>query len=325
MTISRDDSDSQCFKVSSREAGMRVDRFLKERFPQVSRHRIQIWARENRVLRNGSPAQKGMILEPGDQLVLKAFIRKQDEHVLPDPSRSLNTLFEDPFLVAIAKPPGMPTHPLEPGEKGTAANALVARYPEMQGIGFSSREPGLLHRLDKDTSGVLLAARTAFAFEKLRGQFEEERVTKIYMALVHGRPDEHGVVKNPIGSRTRRSSRVEVVHGRETGRRMRSQRPAETHYRVIRSGETYSLVLLRMTTGARHQLRAHLSFLGHPVVGDRLYGPGRSNEPGEVMISRHLLHAAEIRFFHPDQGGNIRVRCPLPEDFRSFQQAHDLL
>ena len=258
-------------------------------------------------------------------MVLGVRLTTQNDSILPDASFPLQILFEDTFLVAVAKPSGLSTYPLQNGEKGTVANALAAQYPEMQGIGFSIREPGLLHRLDKETSGVLLAARSAFSFEQLRIQFEQERVVKIYKAVVQGRPASRGMIDKPIGSRTRRSNRVEVVGGQEPAHGVRGLRPAETRYRVIRSGERYSLVHLRMTTGARHQLRAHLSFLGHPVAGDRLYGSGSSGPPGETKPTRHLLHAAEIRFFHPEQGRTVRIRCPLPGDFQDFLNAHGLV
>jgi 23S rRNA pseudouridine1911/1915/1917 synthase len=238
--------------------------------------------------------------------------------VVPEPDLDLRILREDSLLVAVDKAPGVPTHPLRAGERGTVANGLMARYPEMEGVGFSLREPGILHRLDRDTSGILLAARTDSAFERMRVEFEQGRVTKVYFAVVHGRPEPEGVILRPIGSRGRRARRVEVLRQDAGGRGLRGCSPAETHYSVVRTYRGFSLVRLRMTTGARHQLRAHMAFLGHPVVGDSVYGrTPRASRPDREP-GRHLLHAAELRFFHPLQGKPTRIRSPLPDDMRSF-------
>jgi 23S rRNA pseudouridine1911/1915/1917 synthase len=247
------------------------------------------------------------------------------ETVVPDPEQNLRVLWEDPWLVAVAKSPGLPSHPLRAGERGTVVNALVARYPEMKGIGYSAREPGLLHRLDRDTSGLLLAARSVSAFEQIRSQFEQQRVTKIYLAVVLGQPERAGTVSLPIGSRGRRARKVFVCRDPNPRKSLRGLYPAETFFRLVRSGKQCSLVRLVMRTGVRHQIRAHMGHLGHPVAGDGLYGQGLDVLTGLIPPApRQLLHAAEIRFFHPDDGRETRIRCPLPDDFRDFVRAHSL-
>jgi len=246
--------------------------------------------------------------------------------LLPDLAAELPVLWEDPWLVAVVKPAGVATHPIRTGETGTLAQALVARYPEMEGVGFSRREPGLLHRLDRGTSGVLLAARTASAFESLRDQFAQQRVVKIYLAVVSGCPEAaDGTVSFPLGSRGRRARRVVAVRSRRGPSGLRSVHRAETAYRLLRRGEACSLLRLVMRSGVRHQIRAHMGALGHPVVGDRLYGP-EEDPPAAWALppARHLLHAAEVRFFHPEDGREMRIRCPLPEDFRSFLRRQGL-
>ena len=315
---SGDKSSGQQYLVVLGQAGMRIDRFLKERFPALSRREIAFWIQQKGVLRNGRPVRKGAILCEGDRVDLRIPFGTSRGGVVPQPDLELKVLWEDPLLVAVDKAPGMPTHPLRTGERGTVANGLIARYPEMEGIGFSPREPGVLHRLDRETSGVLLAARQDSAFERLRAEFEQGRVVKVYLAVVHGRPERKGVVARPLGSKGRRARRVEVHLDEASARGLRGLSPAETQYHVIRYYEGFAFVRLRMTTGARHQIRAHMAFLGHPVVGDSVYGEGSRAFPPGRRPGRHLLHAAELGFFHPSEGRPIRIRAPLPADMRSF-------
>jgi 23S rRNA pseudouridine1911/1915/1917 synthase len=297
---------------------MRIDRFVKERLGGLSRREILRGFEEHGVLCNGRPARKGMLLGEGDWVEIRIPVGAPEIGVIPEPDLPLRILWEDPAVAAVDKAAGVATHPLHAGERGTLVNALIARYPEMEAVGFSRREPGILHRLDRDTSGVLLAARTASAFERLRGEFEQGRVAKVYFAVVHGRPEPEGLVSRPLAGRGRRGRRVEVLQSRAEGRGLRGCIPAETRYRVIRYYRGCALIRLNMTTGARHQLRAHMAFIGHPVVGDSIYGTeagGRLPGPGP---GRHLLHAAELGFFHPVQGRSIRIRSPMPADMRSF-------
>jgi len=306
------------YRVKTGQAGMRIDRFVKDRRPELSRREIVFWIQEQGILCNGRPTRKGAILCEGDRVELRIPSGSTGGGVAPEPDIELRILWEDSVLVAVDKAPGMPTHPLHAGERGTVANGLVALYPEMEGVGFSPREPGILHRLDRDTSGVLLAARKDSAFEKLRVEFEQGRVVKVYYAVVHGRPEPEGVISRPVASRGRRARRVEVVRDELAARGLRGYSPAETHYSTVRTSRGFSFVRLRMTTGARHQLRAHMAFLGHPVVGDPVYGrTPRASRPGQ-QPERHLLHAAELRFFHPQQGKPIKIRSPIPADMRSF-------
>ena len=217
-------------------------------------------------------------------------------------------------LLVVDKPAGLLTIGTE-SDKTHTAYFLLTDYVR-KGCARSRNRVFIVHRLDRDTSGVLLAARTDAAFERMRVEFELGRVVKIYFAIVHGRPDPEGVVCRPLASRGRRASRVEVVRDEFGARGLRGHSPAETHYSVLRAYRGFSLVRLRMTTGARHQLRAHMAFLGHPVAGDPVYG--RTPRDSQRQPERHLLHAAELRFFHPLQGKPIQIRSPLPADMRSF-------
>lgn len=310
--------DEHGYRVQDAQAGMRIDRFVKDRLPGISRREILLWFQEQGILCNGRPARKGAILREGDRVELRIPLEASEKGVLPEPDLPLRILWEDAALVAVDKAPGVPTHPLRADERGTVVNGLIARYPEMAGIGFSSREPGILHRLDRDTSGVLLAARTPSAFERLRVEFEQGRVGKVYFAVVQGRPDSEGLVSRPLASRGRRAGRVEVLR-RDTGARgLRGYSPAETHFRVLRTYRGYAWVRLRMKTGARHQLRAHMAFIGHPVAGDSVYGGEAAGSPAPRWSGRHLLHAAELDFYHPLNSRRLRIRSPMPADMRSF-------
>lgn len=306
------------YLVAVGQGGLRIDRFLKDRLPELSHREIAFWIQEKAILRNGRPVRKGAILCEGDCVDLRIPFGVSKGGLVPEPDLELKVLWEDPFLVAVDKAPGMPTHPLHAGERGTVANGLIARYPEMVGVGYSPREPGVLHRLDRETSGVLLAARQGSAFERLRVEFEQGRVAKLYFAVLHGRPERKGVVGRPVASKARRARRVEVVRNERATRGLRGLSPAETHYQVIRYYRGFAFVRLRMKTGARHQIRAHMAFLGHPVVGDSVYGKDPRAFPPGRQPPRHLLHAAELGFYHPAEGRPIRIRAPLPSDMRSF-------
>jgi len=313
------------YRVTPEEAGTRLDRFLMMKIPGAARRDVMGWIDSGRVRCQGQPARKGVRLPAGCRVELWP----PDEHgartVVPEPDLDVVVLHQDSWLLALSKPAGVPSNPLRAGERGTVANFLVARYPEMQGVGYSGLEPGLVHRLDRDTSGVLLAARTAAAFERLRSQFDQRRVVKVYLAVVLGRPPAEGTVALPIGTRARRGRKVFVYEDPGETRNVRSLYPAETSYRVIRAAERCSLVRLMMRTGVRHQIRAHMDHLGHPVAGDGLYGPG--SERGTALASpppRQLLHASEIRFCHPEDGRVLRIRCPLPADFRACLGAYGL-
>jgi len=311
-----DSPGAEGYRVEVGQAGTRIDRFVKDRVPELSRREIVFWIQEQGILCNGRPVRKGAILREGDRVELRIPFGSTGGGVVPEPDLELRVLREDTLLVAVDKAPGMPTHPLHAGERGTVANGLIALYPEMEGVGFSPKEPGILHRLDRDTSGVLLAARTGSAFERLRVEFELGRVVKVYFAIVYGRLEPEGLISRPVASRGRRARRVEVVRDDLAARGLRGYSAAETHYSTVRTYRGFSFVRLRMTTGARHQLRAHMAFLGHPVVGDAVYG--RTPRASRHQPDRHLLHAAELRFFHPLQGKPIRIRSPLPADMRSF-------
>ncbi|HEY2743259.1 MAG TPA: RluA family pseudouridine synthase, partial [Polyangia bacterium] len=205
-------------------------------------------------------------------------------------------------LVAIDKPAGVPTHPLRAGERDTLANALVARHPECALVADDAREGGFSHRLDIETSGVVLAARTRAAWQSLRRAFGDGAVDKEYLALVTGAPPPSGTIDLPLVHAGRR---VRVAGDRDL-----DALAAATDFETLARGDGVALVRARSSSGRMHQIRVHLAFAGHPLVGDALYG-GPSPAPG---TRGHFLHAAAVTFPHPSTGARTRIESPLPAD-----------
>jgi 23S rRNA pseudouridine1911/1915/1917 synthase len=232
---------------------------------------------------------------------------------VPDPTIPLHVILERDDLVVIDKPAGTPTVPLHPGEKGTIANALVARYPEMARIGFSPREPGLCHRLDTETSGLLLAARTVEAFGTLATALKEGRLDKRYLLICQvGDLPELGSIEVPLAPHPKDKKRVyPCIHPRDVARY--SPRPAVTHYKRIRQVGLWELVEARAPKAMRHQIRAHFAAVGHPLAGDTLYGG-----PDAPGLTRHALHAYYIGWKGDGTVPAFVAKSPLPADMAAI-------
>jgi 23S rRNA pseudouridine1911/1915/1917 synthase len=294
-------------------AGSRLDAFLVRAgvAPSASAARRLLEQRAVRV--DGRPGRKGQLLAAGQTVELAGVQAEEVAAVIPDPSLPLVVLYEDAALVALNKPAGWPTHPLRPGERGTLASALVARFPSCATASRDPREAGLVHRLDTGTSGVVLAARDPDSWQALRRIVGGEGCEKIYLAEVVPPPSplalavgEPTVVDAPIGRRGRRSGQVRVGAGR-------GPLPARTEI-VVRQQRAHSwLVEARLHRGRAHQVRAHLGHLGLPVLGDPLYG-----DDGARALARSLgvdgfrLHAWRIRLVHPRTGAALDIEAPPP-------------
>jgi 23S rRNA pseudouridine1911/1915/1917 synthase len=228
--------------------------------------------------------------------------------IAPDARIALTVLREDDALVAIAKPAGMPSHPLAPGQLGTAANAVVARFPECADASPDPREGGLVHRLDAGTSGVLVAARSARVWPELRGALTADSCEKTYLAEVVGAPPaDVGRETAPIGRVGRRGARVRVGGGRQP-------LAAETEWEVIERRAASALLRVRLSAGRPHQVRAHLAAAGHAIVGDTKYGAAGAAPPDSEAGPEILhLHAASVRFRHPVSGETILIEAPPPD------------
>ena len=273
------------FRVSEAEAGARLDVFLARVLP-ASRGQVRalLAARGVSVDGNGVDlAAKGRLLAAGQRVALREPTLAAAGTPEPEPEAGLRVLAEGEGWIALDKPPGVPVHPLAPGERGTLLNALVARHPEVTGIGEGGLRSGVVHRLDVDTSGVLLFALDELRWLDLRDAFRSHRVEKLYRALVHGRLEGQGELVLHLAVVRHRPARVGVVpHG--DGRSRRTQ----LAWRSLELFEEATLVEVAPRTGFLHQIRASLAHLGHPVLGDVAYGAP------EGIAPRHLLHAARV-------------------------------
>lgn len=295
--------------VPQSSEGQRLDLFLGEQL-KLSRNKVKALFEADAVRLDGRRAKKGDAVATGQKVTVK---QQQDaaRGATAQPDAPLVVLHADDALVFVDKQAGMPSHPLLPGETGTVANALVARYPECVAAGLDEREGGLCHRLDTETSGVLLAARTRAAWERLREAFSGNGADKRYLALVTGPLADEGEIELKL---SHHGERVRPSAGGGD-----DAREAHSRFRVIgRSGE-YALVEVQILTGVMHQVRAHLAAIGAPIVGDALYG-GR-DEPG---LRRFFLHARSLEVTHPLTGQKLKVESPLPAELAAVLKAHGL-
>ncbi|MYD52260.1 MAG: RluA family pseudouridine synthase [Dehalococcoidia bacterium] len=280
--------------------GERLDVFLAEQSPDLSRSRIRKLIDDGHVTVDGRPGKASTRLAAGQTVTLG----------VPPPSSAelhpwevpLSVVFEDEDLIVIDKPAGMTVHPAPGNEDHTLANAILAHAPDIEGIG-GERRPGIVHRLDKDTSGLIVVAKNERAHAHLSDQFKSREVSKVYLALVVGHPSPpEADIDAPIGRHPHDRQRMAIV---STGR------PAITRYRIVTSYSRSTLVEARPRTGRTHQIRVHLSSVGHPVVADTTYG-----RPAEGL-SRQFLHAFRLGFIHPASGETVRFSAELPCDLRS--------
>lgn len=286
------------------ERGGRADKVVGELVGGAGRRALAEAFAAGRVRVNGRRARKGDAVAPGDEIEVAEDALDRRPVPVPGP---LEVLYEDAWIVAVAKPPGPPTHPLVAGDRATLANALVARYPECAGASPDPREAGFAHRLDMGTSGAILAARDRDTWHKLRAAFHEGRVRKQYLALVVGEVTRPGVISAPIAHDRGRGG-VRVVADDAMGEGL----PATTRYEPVEPPRRgFTLLSCVAETGRMHQVRAHLAHAGHPIVGDQRYGIVVEGAPPVVG---HFLHAARLELVHPHTGAPLVVEAPLPPD-----------
>jgi 23S rRNA pseudouridine1911/1915/1917 synthase len=294
------------FTVADGEAG-RADKVVKARFPDLGRRQIARLFAGGAVRAAGRALDKGAFVAAGTELELTHEpVRDDAAAPEPEPELALEVLHTDEAVVAIAKPAGMPSHPLRAGQRGTVANALVARFPECIAAGAEAREGGLVHRLDTGTSGVLLAARTPEDWMALRRAFAAGAVDKDYLAVVGGDLPDHGRCDAPLAQR---GDHV-AISWDDDGL------GATTTWQVLERGPGWALLRCRATSGRMHQIRAHLAGSGAPILGDERYG-GR---PGPAALVGHFLHAERIALAHPG-GGRLEVSAPLAPDRQACLEA----
>jgi 23S rRNA pseudouridine1911/1915/1917 synthase len=287
-------------EVQSADAGQRLDRFLAQALPAFSRARLQTLIREKFVTVNGKPAR------PRDLVRARAVVEVREPEVTkidaqPE-SMPLDILFEDDDLLVLNKPAGLVVHPGAGHQTHTLVNALLAHCKNLSVIGGEER-PGIVHRLDKETSGVLVIAKNDATHRDLSKQFAERTTGKVYLALVAGTPREKtGTIDAPIARHPVHRQRMSIAR--------RAGRPARTDYRVLKSNGDVSLIECTIHTGRTHQIRVHLHHLGHPVLGDKLYGGKRAG-----TSPRQMLHASKLTFRHPRTGEAMSFTASVPNDF----------
>ncbi len=303
------------FEVTADEAGRRLDVALVRRLDGLGRAGAKKLVEQGAVRVNGKKVRKGAVLARGDVVEVTDLPGGADFDAEPDPAVPLEIVVEDPAFVVASKPAGVPTHPLHAGETGTAAGGLVARYPEMAGVGYSRREPGVCHRLDNDTSGLLLAARDDAAFERLTEQLKSGSMDKRYLALCAGRLSAPRTIDLPIANDPKNRRVVRVCEDPRDIVRL-GGRDALTEVLTARPMGRFTFVEVRACTARRHQVRAHLAAIGHPLAGDELYGG-----PPLPGLDGHFLHASLLAFAHPVTGAPVEARASLPDRLEAVMEA----
>lgn len=293
--------------VTAEEAGQRLDKILAARFNQKSRSYFHSLLEQQKVLLNGEPVKKRIQPKEGDAIEIQ-WICLPELSLAPE-AIPLDVVYEDDFLVVVNKPAGMVVHPAAGNWSGTFVNALLHHCQQIHSLisqGQSSFRPGIVHRLDKDTSGLLIAAKTTETHERLSRLFLNRDIEKEYLALCVGNPGAL-TIQLPIGRHPHFYQRMTVLpHGK----------PAITHCKTLISKEMFSLVSLKLVTGRTHQIRVHLQAKGFPILGDPIYGNPKLNATHDVH--RQMLHARFLRFKHPMTSEMVAFEAPLPNDMQAL-------
>jgi 23S rRNA pseudouridine1911/1915/1917 synthase len=292
------------YSLTADEGDARLDKYVCARHPELSRTQVQKLIAAGNITVNGKPAKPGLRLNIGDKIELN--IPPTPPQELKPEAIPLKIIYEDEDLLAVDKPAGLTVHPAPGHPAHTLINAILAHFPHLADIGDSLR-PGVVHRLDKDTSGVMLVAKNSIAQTDLAKQFKSHSVTKAYLALVKGVLEpESGIIEADIGRDPRNRKKMAVVaEGRE----------ARTEYRVVKYIGGYTLLEVMPETGRTHQIRVHLAAIGFPVVGDKIYGVESK------YLSRQFLHASRLGFKLPSTGQYIEFESELPEDLEKALEA----
>lgn len=295
--------------LTADEKGRRLDVLLAERLENVSRATVQRWLDAGRVEVAGKPAKANYKCKGGEQVTIIVPPPELLE-VLPE-AIPLDVLYEDGDMIVINKARGMVVHPAAGNASGTLVNALLAHCGDLSGINGVIR-PGIVHRLDKDTTGVMVAAKNDAAHLSLAEQIGSRSASRCYLALVHGSiPEEKGIIKAPIGRHPTDRKKMAVV--------FENSKAAQTTFQVkARFGNAYTLIECRLQTGRTHQIRVHLDYIGHPVVCDPLYGP-RGKAP--FPVAGQLLHSTRLTLTHPQSGETMEFAAPLPADMEQVLQS----
>lgn len=299
-------SEREIFEATAEDGGVRIDGFVADAIEKISRSRAQGLLLEGMVLVNGRPVKKNYKVSEGD--IISVEIPEPEPIELVAQDIPLDIIYEDESLLVINKPKGMVVHPAPGHPDGTVVNAVMFHCGhELSGIGGQLR-PGIVHRIDKDTSGLLLVAKNDEAHAALAAQLKDRSLSRVYEAIVLGRVrDDEGRIDAPIG-RSLRDRKKMAVGGA-------AARQAATRYEVVARYNGYTHVRCHLETGRTHQIRVHMAHIGHPVAGDEVYGRGRE----KTGLDGQCLHAGRIKFIHPRTGERMEFSCPLPDYFVNFE------
>ncbi len=317
--LSREDSSLINFDVAPSDAGDRLDRVVTARCPELSRTRVKELIDDGLVRVDGKPSKGSHRLQGGEKIaVIPKHRPPMRAHAESIP---LDVLYEDPDIIAVNKPAGMTVHAGAGNPTGTMVNALLGRGQALSQGGDALR-PGIVHRLDKETSGVILVAKTDYAHARLGEAFRQRTVNKTYIALVQGN-FEHlsGRIELPIGRDPVRRVRMAAEQKFSHGAKIANSREARTDWRTLLPINATTLLEVQLHTGRTHQIRVHFSALKHPVVGDTLYGAASQLHVGDTTLpalGRNFLHAAKIVFSHPRTGERLELRAPLPVELQTY-------
>jgi 23S rRNA pseudouridine1911/1915/1917 synthase len=293
------------FLVSS-SSGLneRLDVFLSRQVQELTRSHLQRLIDEDKVKVNGTFRKASYKLKNGDRVELEFETPEESEKIEPE-DIPLNILYSDNHIVVLNKPAGLVVHPGAGHMRGTLASGLLFHYPEVKNIGHEER-PGIVQRLDKKTSGVMVIARSRNAYIELQRQFRKRQVKKVYLGLIWGKmPEKEGKITWSLGRH--------IKHGLRMSVKTRKPREAETHYRMLKEFMNFTLLEIKPVTGRTHQIRVHLSAAGHPVVGDDIYGRRKGNKKFPGLF----LHSYRLAFTHPETGERVEFSAPLPEDLKN--------
>lgn len=296
-------------KIPKLPAPTRLDKYLIELYPFTSRNYWREHLSEH-VLIDGKRPKKGQRVLGGETLRVDPQPQPERPEPLPNSDLELSILFEDEFLFAVHKPAGLPCLPADSGDRQNLLSAVVSRYPDQAHLDPETGEGGLTHRLDNGTSGILLWAKQAEVKKRLRALHREGKIRKEYQAWVHGTMDQDGVISHPIAHDPKNAAKMRVIASETVSSKWKA-RPALTQYQILKTTEKFTLLRLGLSKGVRHQIRVHLAALGHPIVGDALYGSSV-----EFPLGRHLLHAHRLDFSHPETHQRMMLEAPLPQDFK---------
>lgn len=303
--------------VTEELTGARLDKALVTLVEGTSRARVKRAIESGEVRVNGRILAKGGVVKEGDVIAFDDLhVSSAEGACASEPDAPIDVRLETESVIVVDKPAGQPTTPLRPEEAGTLAGALVGHYPELAGIGYGPLEPGVVHRLDTETSGLVIVARTAPAFDRLRDALQSERITKEYLLICKsdGLPDD-GSIEHPIANHPKDKKRVyPCIHPRDVMRY--APRPATTRFAVVRRSGEWALVRATASRAVRHQIRAHFASIEHPLAGDSLYGP--ASVSGNEPIARHALHASRVAF---DGNGTTSLAFDVTSDLPPDMQA----